>query len=315
MDCWPAAPPRKGIVFSPTRSYAGAKAFSVPCGQCMSCRLARASEWAVRLTHEASLHAFNSFLTLTFSDEHLPSDRSVRVRDVQLFMKRLRKALGRQLRYFACGEYGDRNLRPHYHLVLFGYDFPDKTLWRRTGSGFLTYRSAELEKIWPWGHSEIGSVTTQSAGYVARYCTKKVNGDQAGDHYTRWHPVTGFPWQVCPEFVTMSRRPGIGSAWYDEFNEDAFPSDFVIIEGRKASVPRYYDKKLQARSDQARADAAESPFPIGPLTPLMAERVKLARKENAAQHTDNNTDRRLLARAESQQLRADRLHRELDEIS
>lgn len=315
QDCWPACPPKKGIVFSPQRSYAGAKAFSVPCGQCMSCRLARAAEWSVRLTHEASQHEFNSFLTLTYDDAHLPSDWSVRVREVQLFMKRLRKALGLPLRYFACGEYGDRGLRPHYHAVLFGYDFPDKKPWRRTGSGFVTYRSAELEKVWTFGHSEIGSVTTQSAGYVARYCVKKVNGELAGDRYTRRHPVTDFPWQVCPEFVTMSRKPGIGSAWYDEFNDDAFPSDFVIVEGRKAAVPRYYGKKLQARSDQARAESANSPFPIGELTPLMAERVKLARKENAAKHADNNTTRRLLARAESQLLRADRLHRELDEIS
>lgn len=303
MDVWPAPPPRKGIVFSATRSYSGARAFSVPCGQCMGCRIARAQEWSVRLAHEASQHDYNSFLTLTFSDEHLPSDRSVRVRDVQLFLKRLRKQLGVPLRYFACGEYGDTYKRPHYHLVLFGYDFPDKTAWRRTSSGFLTYRSLELEKIWTYGHAEIGSVTQQSAGYVARYCTKKINGDAALDHYTRWHPETGFPWQVCPEFLVMSTKPGIGSTWFDQYGSDAFPSDFVIIDGKKASVPRYYHKKFAGNPNQ---DADEC-FGL-----TEADRIKVKRKENARQHSDNNTDRRLITRRDSQLLRAERLTRELD---
>lgn len=304
-------PPRKGIVFSAMRSYAGARAFSIPCGQCMACRLARAQEWSVRLAHEASRHDFNAFLTLTFSDEHLPSDQSVRVRDVQLFMKRLRKAVGIRVRFFACGEYGDLLKRPHYHLVLFGYDFPDKMPWRRSSSGFLLYRSAQLEKLWPFGHSEIGSVTKQSAGYVARYCVKKVTGDAAGDAYTRWSPW-GFPWSVRPEFLIMSTRPGIGSDWYDEFQSDAFPSDFVVIEGRKAPVPRYYTKKLQASDEEDRRGHGEAPSSLGRLAPQRADLVKLKRKEKAAQHAHNNTDARLLTRAESLQLRADRLKRELD---
>lgn len=294
------------------RSYTGARAFSVPCGQCMACRLSRASEWSTRLAHEASRHEFNSFLTLTFNDEHMPSDWSVRVRDVQLFMKRLRKAIGTRLRFFACGEYGDQSKRPHYHLVLFGYDFPDKTPWRRSSSGFVLYRSAKLEKLWTYGHSEIGSVTPQSAGYVARYVTKKQTGEAAADAYTRWHPVTDFPWSVCPEFLVMSTRPGIGADWYAEFSDDCFPSDFVIVDGQRKPIPRYYTKKLQARADQARADSASSPFPLGALTPLEAERVKLKRKENAAKHTHEQTTRRLLTKRDSQALRAQRLIRKME---
>lgn len=295
MDVWPAAPPRRGIVFSPTRSYTGAKAFSVPCGQCMACRLSRAQDWSTRLAHEASRHDFNAFLTLTFADDHLPSDWSVRVRDVQLFMKRLRKSLGdKPVRFFACGEYGDRYLRPHYHLVLFGHDFPDKTPWRRSSSGFVLYRSAHLEKLWPYGLSEIGSVTTQSAGYVARYVTKKQTGPAAADTYFRVHPTTGFPWSVRPEFVCMSTRPGIGSDWYQEFNADCFPSDFVIVDGQKKPIPRYYAKKLEASSPRAHLA------------------VKADRKEAAAQHTDEQTTRRLLTKRDSQDLRAARLTRTMD---
>lgn len=282
------------------RSYAGAKAFSIPCGQCMGCRLDKAREWATRLSHEAQLHEENAFLTLTFSDEHLPLTNSVDVRDVQLFMKRLRKSLGdRLVRFFACGEYGDRTYRPHYHLILFGHQFPDLVPWRRTGSGYLVYRSAQLEKLWPYGHCEVGSVTTQSAGYVARYVTKKVHGDdeQARQHYLRGYavnPETGEErvWYVRREFIVMSRRPGIGDAWFEKYSSDAFPSDFVVIDGVKTPVPRYYSKKLDERE---------------------ALLIKSKRKEKASHHVEEQTTRRLTTKHHSQQLKAQRLLRKMDE--
>lgn len=272
----------------------------------MSCRLAKAQDWATRVHHEASQHDDNSFVTLTFADEFLPSDRSVRVRHVQLFMKRLRKALGHErVRYLACGEYGDRYLRPHYHLILFGFCPSDLVPWRKSSSGFIVSRSAFLEKVWPYGHVEVGTVTTQSAGYVARYVTKKVTGEGAGDHYTRIQAETGFPWQVEPEFLVMSRRPGIGQAWYSEFGGDAFPSDFVIVEGTKRPVPRYYKKRL---------DADHGPENAGETEPLLTPGalVTLDRKERAQKHTHEQTTERLLTKHESQLLRAARLQRELE---
>lgn len=161
----------------------------VPCYWCVGCRMSRAQDWATRIKHEASLHEANSFLTLTYSDDWLPDNYSVSVKALQDFMKRLRKSLEpKKIRFFACGEYGEKNLRPHYHLIIFGHDFPDRTLWRKTGSGYLTYRSASLEKVWPFGHCEIGTVTTESAGYVARYVLKKVTGQEAEGAYTRVHP-------------------------------------------------------------------------------------------------------------------------------
>lgn len=264
---------------------------TVPCGQCVGCRMARSQDWQTRLYHEGSRHEHSSFLTLTFSDEHLPETGSVCVRDVQLFMKRLRKFLGHRVRYFACGEYGDLNLRPHYHLILFGFDFPDRKPWRKTGSGFVTYRSEQLEKLWPFGQCEIGTVTPESCGYVARYCLKKVNGPAAEDHYTRQNPVTGEIHRVRPEFITMSTRPGIGSDWFGEFGSDAFPSDFVIVNGSRRAVPRYYKKKL----DEASAGA-----------------ITAKRKAEARKRADNNTPERLEVRQEVLERRLVNLQRELD---
>lgn len=273
------------------RSYAGAKAFSVPCGKCMGCRVSRAQEWQTRLVHEAKSHNATGFLTLTFSDDHLPDNYSVSTRDLQLFLKRYRKFLGHSgLRYFACGEYGEQNWRPHYHLAVFGHSFSDLVPWRRTKSGHVTYRSQELERLWPYGHCEIGTLTPQSAGYIAKYITKKVTGERAAEHYRRVHPLTGEICQLTPEFLVMSK--GIGATWFDRYAMDAFPSDFVIVDGQKRPVPRYYTKKLAERE---------------------AARIKSKRKEKAAKHADNNVDSRLLVREESLSLKTSRFARDLGE--
>lgn len=231
-------------------------------------------------------------MTLTFSPEHLPADGSVSVLDVQLFMKRLRKRIGK-VRFFACGEYGSKGGRPHYHLLLFGWSPSDRRLWRRSGSGHLVYRSALLEEIWPFGHCEVGDVTQQSAGYVARYALKKVNGAAADEHYRRVNPATGEVWNVKPEFIVMSRRPGIGAAWYEQFSGDAFPSDFVVLDGKKRPVPRFYKKKL------------------GEMDTL---KVNWKRKEKARTQEHEQTPERLAAREESAHLKHEaRQRRELEE--
>lgn len=289
-----AYPPANGggkLVFAATHSYVGANSLQIPCGQCIGCRMSKADEWATRLMHEAQMHASSSFLTLTFSDENLPEDGSVRVRDVQLFMKRLRKHLGHsRVRFFACGEYGDNGDRPHYHVILYGYEFPDRYPWRKSSSGYVCYRSETLERLWPFGHAEVGSVTRESVGYVARYVLKKITGDQADEHYVRINPFTGELRQVSREFVTMSNRPGIGHDWYVLYSGDAFPSDFVVVDGQKKPVPRYYKKKLEE---------------------MEALRVTAKRKKRARQHADNQTPERLAVREEIQQRRVERLKREI----
>lgn len=290
-EAWPACPPATGIVASASRSYRGAVPFKLPCNQCIGCRIDKSRDWATRIVHEAQMHEANSFVTLTFAPENLPDDGSVKVRDLQLFMKRLRKKIGK-VRFFGCGEYGDNSDRPHYHLILFGYDPPDRTIWRKTQSGHLVYRSAILEAVWPFGHVEIGNVTIESAGYVARYVTKKVTGAAAEAHYRRVDPQTGEIYQLSPEFIVMSNKPGIGRDWYDLYSMDAFPSDFIIINGQRRPVPRYYKKQLQD---------------------LDSLKLTAARKAKAREHAENNTPERLEVREEVQELRAARLRRSYEE--
>lgn len=294
---------KRSLTFKATGAVVEGSMVTLPCGQCDGCRMDRAQQWAIRCMHEAKMNDRNCFVTLTYADEHVPQDYSVKMDHWQKFTKRVRKRLGRY-RYFGNGEYGEEGLRPHYHALLFGLDFEDKKFWRTADGGEKVYRSALLSELWPFGHHEIGSVTYQSAGYVARYCLKKVNGDNADNHYYRVSPVDGEAYRVSSEFCTMSRRPGIGSAWFDKFASDAFPSDFLVVDGRKVKPPGFYLRKLA--EGEALAPRAERRL----VTQLS---VKRERKWFAAQPAQrwNSTKERLAVRAEVQRERLKRLERTL----
>mgnify|MGYP000412242434 CR=1 FL=1 len=196
----------------------------------------------MRCMHEASLHDDNVFLTLTYDNEHLPPLASLRKRDFQLFMKRLRKKISpKKLRFFHSGEYGEETMRPHYHALLFGYDFPDKYQWSTRGDNPV-YRSPLLESLWTLGNSELGSVTFQSASYVAQYCIKKLTGPEANERYKRLHPETGELVPVEAEYATMSRRPGIGTGFYEKYGEEIHRHDSVVINGLEVKPPKFYDQ-------------------------------------------------------------------------
>lgn len=278
----------------------------VACGRCQGCRMARASAWAVRIEHEASLHKDCMFLTLTYDDNHLPDDYSVSIREVQLFMKRLRKSIEpKKIRYFAVGEYGEKNGRPHYHIIIFGHRFSDLNPTRVTNQNHQCYESPELTKLWPFGLHEIGTVTAASGGYVARYSMKKVGGDMAFKHYERIHPYTGELVRVHPEFAVMSTHPGIGSGWFDKFERDAFPADHIVSKGRKFCVPEFYKKKLRDRYDAPSSDP-DALNRRDDFAPIAAKRRKAALLS-----ADNSTPERLAVREEIARHRADRLTRDL----
>lgn len=220
---------------------------SVPCGRCLGCRLESARQWAVRSVHEAQMHDTNCFLTLTYNEENLPSDFSLDRSAFPSFIRKLRRR-GIRARYLHCGEYGSDFGRPHYHACLFGYSFPDRELWT-VRNGFEIYRSAELESIWDSGYSEIGQLTFESARYVARYVTKKLNISENSsygaveDYYEKYHHMSGV--LRTPEFATMSLKPGIGESWFKKFWEDVYPQDKVVIDGKVQRPPRYYDRLLE----------------------------------------------------------------------
>lgn len=238
----------KPLVLQRTQFNLESTSLRLPCGRCVGCRLERSRQWAVRCVHEASLYEDNCFITLTFNNASLVEmcpDGSLDVRHFQLFMKRLRKRFGDGIRFFHCGEYGEKFGRPHYHAILFNFDFHDKYLWKEN-NGYKLYRSPTLEALWPFGHSSVGTATFESAAYVARYIMKKITGDAAVDHYlSKPDFETGEIFKLKPEYTTMSRRPGIAAGWYEQFKDDVHSRDSVVLRGREMMPPRFYDSRFE----------------------------------------------------------------------
>lgn len=242
----PAAGARSGVLASDGERQI------VPCGGCVGCRLERSRQWAVRCMHEAACHEENAFVTLTYDDEHLPPDGGLDRRAFPLFMKRLRKEVApARVRFFHCGEYGAREGRPHYHALLFGVGFRDRYPWAKR-KGRQVYRSPLLEQLWQEGNSEVDEVTFGSAAYVARYAVKK-SLQEVRDELLALDGDTGETWPVPAEYATMSRRPGIGRPWLDRFGGEVYPSDGVVVAGRLAKPPRYYDEWYEVQNPESMA--------------------------------------------------------------
>lgn len=224
----------------------------IPCGKCIGCLLDRSQQWATRCMLEAKYHEHNCFITLTYNDDHLPNKRNyidldgvfsespfrtLQKRDFQLFMKRLRKEIDPvKIRYFACGEYGSKTYRPHYHAIIFGYDFPDKEYLKENFRGEKYYISKQLEKCWSdingdkIGNVLVTDISYDTCAYVARYCLKKTDNDLSlfYDYYN-----------LDKEFTLMSRKPGIGRLFYDEFKNSIYNGDrIILIDNRGSKIVR-----------------------------------------------------------------------------
>lgn len=258
----------------------------------------------MRCVHESRLHDSNVFLTLTFDSEKCKVPEGIYHHPFQKFMKRLRKsrevlhidvlawASGEKkyrhitrpkIKYFMCGEYGEEFGRPHYHALVFGVDFPDKKILKRDP---LLFRSAELERLWPFGFSSIGAVTYESAQYVAGYVVSRRTGQEAEDHYWRVHPATGEVVPVPPEYGEMSLKPGIGFEYLDRFTSDVYTQDQCVINGTRRRPPKFYDKKrlryLDVYSDDVLAERQRKALDLEADSSqdrlAVQERVTLARQ-------------------------------------
>lgn len=227
------------------------------------------------------MHSENCFVTLTYNPESLPRGPTLVKRHVQLFIKQVRRYLEthgipKRIRYFAAGEYGKQDGRPHYHIILFGWMPKDGEPWLRKDYG-STYKGGTLERLWGRGYVEYAEMGAGAASYTAKYTVEKITGDAAKKAYER---VTedGEVVDVIPEFSMMSNRPGIGATFYEKYEDDFRNHDYTIASGKKKKVPRYYDKLYERKN------------------PKRLESIKDARRIKAKKHRANNTPERLLAR-------------------
>lgn len=200
---------------------------TVACGKCVECLQQHSNEWSHRIVDECKLHEQNCFITLTYNEQSKPTDGSLCRRDLQLFIKRLRKHVEPlKLRVFYCGEYGKKALRPHYHVIVFGWKPDDLFFWQKDKSGSILYRSPQVEKLWTFGYSSVGDVTVDSAKYCAKYMQK----------------LQKLPDGLVKPFIGMSNRNGIG---YGAIDPNSLTSDRIYHNGKSVKVPRYYLKVLE----------------------------------------------------------------------
>jgi hypothetical protein len=237
---------------------------TLKCGRCIGCRLDYSLAWAGRISSEAKLYERNAFITLTYADEHLPEHGQLLVEDFQKFMRDLRyRYSGHQpvpfvdddkkynsIRYYMGAEYGEHNSRPHFHVCLLNFQFHDLKRLFVNQSGDQVYTSKQLTKLWGKGHCSTADLTLESAAYVSRYVTKKINGDAAKDHYERLDPETGEIYQLNKEFATMSRRPGIGIPFLLKYQDDVYQNDQLMVRKKDKSYltmkpPRTFDNYLE----------------------------------------------------------------------
>lgn len=249
------------------------------CGQCIHCRLLRREWWTIRCFLESKMHPVNSFLTLTYNDANLPEHGSLDYKHFQLFMKKLRHRVIHPIRFFMCGEYGGQFGRPHYHALLFGYNFADRVQDNSVYSKEPVYKSKLLNELWGRGDCKIGDVSYASARYCAAYTVEKITGDLADKHYMRVSPATGEVVWVEPEFAHMSLRPGIGAKWLEKYWRDLYKTghNAVIVNGQKKAIPKYFDERMDD------------------IVPLLMDEVEYKRYLESLKYSGDNTPDRLAA--------------------
>lgn len=235
----------------------------IPCGHCMPCRLKYSKQWATRCVLESEMWPENWFLTLTYNDENHPiadefTDKNgitwvndgnwngcLEPRDLVLFNKSLREEYRTKydhtgIRFYACGEYGTKSWRNHFHEILFNCPIKPSELkyYKTTEDGNILYTCEKFEKIWGKGFITIAHMNWSTAAYVARYVTKKWTGSDSIEHYAMKGQI--------PEFCRMSNRPGIGRTYYELNKEKIYQTDEILMKkyDDKTIVlkpPKYYD--------------------------------------------------------------------------
>ena len=251
---------------------------AIPCGHCWACKLNYSAQWATRIMYECKCSEHNYFITFTYDELNIPIPESSEYEgnkyyndgtwtgsllpsDIDKFLNSLRKYFERKghkgIKYFYAGEYGETTKRPHYHMILMNcpldlkefYDFHIDSRKK------LHWKSHEIERFWKEGIIDVGEVEFASAAYVARYCMKKIT--DSTDKSIYWSQGK------MPEFVRMSRRPGIGSDYFNQNVDKIYKTDELIVKnfhGESITVkpPKAWDRKFKELYPEAYEQLKES---------------------------------------------------------
>lgn len=204
----------------------------LPCGKCTECKAKRATDWSVRCKHELSCHDENTFITLTYSEDNLPS--KLIVKDLfQKFMKNLRKKLKRKVKYIVSHEYGGKTGRPHHHAIIFGWNPSQQDFLQMAPSGEPLFTSPELHKLWTHGYHSIGTANEKTSYYIASYSLKS-SSHTVVDSDGEFRDLT--------DTMDCSKRTAIGYEYLLNNVDDLVEYSTIF--------PRYYKKVIETARDR-----------------------------------------------------------------
>lgn len=205
----------------------------VPCGKCPECVKSKINSWTFRIDKEIEVSTNPLFVTLTYNDENVPKVvdedtgeilQTLRKRDVQLFLKRLRKSYAKfsskQIRYYLVGEYGSKSRRPHYHAIILNLDKPEL-----------------IQSAWGLGFDKSPMLRTGGISYVLKYISKPRAPKDARQ----------------PEFSLMSK--GLGANYLTprvvSYHRNNLATCYVSPKPRvRMAMPKYYKEKLYTEDER-----------------------------------------------------------------
>lgn len=215
----------------------------LPCTKCELCLKARKLDLMTRLVMEGWTHPDSICATFTYAPEHLPRGGNLSKRDAQLLVKRIRVHLARaglgKIRAHVVGEYSPLKMRPHLHVIVYGW-WPDDAAYRgKSRAGNQEFRSRTLSDLWGKGDVSFQRFTAAAAGYVAKHQASKMRRKGAEALAVRQPDGS---WQFLePEFELRPLRPGLGAAFFDKYKGQLLAHDFSVVDGHKVPLPKYFD--------------------------------------------------------------------------
>lgn len=221
------------------------KTMVVNCGKCIECLQDKQRAWEYRLFSECKHSKHSLFVTLTYDVANLPLMVNGQIetysqyvkrksiedccptlnpRDLQLYFKRLRKKTGVKLKFFACGEYGSKDGRPHYHFALF------------YNNGDPAKIEAAIDSCWQKGFTDIQPLIEQRIIYLTKYITDKCL-------FSKRDP------RAIDYFNRCSKGLGIDGYFEDEKHYGVGFTTTMLPNGTVIPVPRYYKRKFLPKTD------------------------------------------------------------------
>lgn len=272
-------------IFGWTGVKEGLQMIKLPCGKCPECCKDYYTSWATRGHRELSQWDTSLFLTLTYNEENLPENNSLNKKEVQDFIKRVKKHFNstkeNPIRQIYCGEYGTQTHRPHYHVILFNCDFVDRKKWRKTEKGHQVYTSETLTRLWGKGNAEFGFAESASIAYLFKYILKKKTRRE------KKNPLVierdGMTYEVEHEFIEASRNPGIGAHLR---GSKSLNKGYLTVDGVKKKIPKYYMEDLRKNDPERYDELSNLKFDFFKDKPVETELRKQQKEKAQKKLTD-----------------------------